>query len=302
MIEKIKHNKTLSIIVIIIIYVIAFAISYLCYRYLIFDNVLLKMFLFDVIATTLVFLGSMLFNNSSIYDPYWSVFPIFIVPFFILETTGFNVYNIIILVIIAIWAIRLTANCLIRFKNLTIQDWRYNKFQTKYPKLWPIISYFGIHMFPTLVVFIGLLPVFAYIDAFSEGNSVEINGTYVISIAVSIFAIVIEMIADVQMEKFKKDSSNIGKINRSGLWKKSRHPNYFGEIIFWFSMFLFCLAVRTDLWILIFSPLIIFLMFVFISIPMLDKKLLKSKSGYDVYQKETNALLPIFAPGTKEEK
>ena len=43
-------------------------------------------------------------------------------------------------------------------------------------------------------------------------------------------------------------------------------------------------------------------MFVFISIPMLDKKLLKSKSGYDVYQKETNALLPIFAPGTKDEK
>ena len=124
-------------------------------------------------------------------------------------------------------------------------------------------------MLPTIIVFIGLLPVFAYVDAFEK--NVEINGTYFISLIVCLIAIVIEMLADIQMNKFKKNPENVGKINRNGLWKKSRHPNYFGEILFWFSMFLFNLSVRSDLWILIFCPLIVFLLFISISIPMLEK-------------------------------
>lgn len=300
MIEKIRNNKIISICLIALVYLVALLIGYISYKYISIENVLLKFFLCDIIGTIIVYLGSLLFNNASVYNPYWSILPMIIVPFFIKETIGFNVYTIIIMILIEIWGLRLTINWILRFKNLNSQDWRYTNIKNKHPKLWLLISFFGIHMLPTIIVFIGLLPVFAYVDAFEK--NVEINGTYFISLIVCLIAIVIEMLAYIQMNKFKKNPENVGKINRNGLWKKSRHPNYFGEILFWFSMFLFNLSVRSDLWILIFCPLIVFLLFISISIPMLEKRQLNSKIDYFEYKKETNALLPIFAPTSQNKK
>ena len=300
MIEKIRNNKIISISLILFVYLLAFISGYVSYKYIPIENILLKFFLCDIIGTIVVYLGGVSLNNASVYDPYCSILPMILVPFFINETIGFNVYTSIIMVFVEIWGLRLTMNWFLRFKNLKIQDWRYTHIQNKHPKLWPLISFFGIHMLPTIVVFMGLLPVFAYVDAFEK--KVEINGTYFISCIVCFIAIVIEMLADAQMNTFKKNPENVGKINRNGLWKKSRHPNYFGEILFWFSMFLFNLSVRSDLWILIFCPLIIFLLFISVSIPMLEKRQANNKVGYLEYKKETNALLPIFAPTPQDKK
>ena len=300
MIEKIRNNKIISISLILFVYLLAFISGYVSYKYIPIENILLKFFLCDIIGTIVVYLGGVSLNNASVYDPYWSILPMILVPFFINETIGFNVYTSIIMVFVEIWGLRLTMNWFLRFKNLKIQDWRYTHIQNKHPKLWPLISFFGIHMLPTIVVFMGLLPVFAYVDAFEK--KVEINGTYFISCIGCFIAIVIEMLADAQMNTFKKNPENVGKINRNGLWKKSRHPNYFGEILFWFSMFLFNLSVRSDLWILIFCPLIIFLLFISVSIPMLEKRQANNKVGYLEYKKETNALLPIFAPTPQDKK
>ena len=286
MIEKIRNNKIISISLILFVYLLAFISGYVSYKYIPIENILLKFFLCDIIGTIVVYLGGVSLNNASVYDPYWSILPMILVPFFINETIGFNVYTSIIMVFVEIWGLRLTMNWFLRFKNLKIQDWRYTHIQNKHPKLWPLISFFGIHILPTIVVFMGLLPVFAYVDAFEK--KVEINGTYFISCIVCFIAIVIEMLADAQMNTFKKNPENVGKINRNGLWKKSRHPNYFGEILFWFSMFLFNLSVRSDLWILIFCPLIIFLLFISVSIPMLEKRQANNKVGYLEYKKETN--------------
>ncbi len=301
--NKILNNKVFSVIIILIIYVLAFLVGFLTYKYLPIENILLKFFICDLLATIIVFMGSMLFRNSSVYDPYWSILPMIITPFFIKETSGFIMPNIIILIFIELWGLRLTLNWLIRFKSLKNQDWRYTNLQTKHPKLWPVISFTGIHLVPTLVVFFAMLPVFAYVNVFMpiEVNNevitpMPINGTFFICILVSFLAILLETVADAQMQKFKKDITNAGKINRTGLWKVSRHPNYFGEILFWFSMFLFYISVDTKLWVLVFSPLIVFLLFVVVSIPMMEKREINNKEGYEEYKKETNMLLPFFPP------
>ena len=152
---------------------------------------------------------------------------------------------------------------------------------------------------PTLVVYVAMLPVFSYINQFIVSENLQLNGTFFICIVVSLIAIIVETIADLQMDKFKKDENNIGKINRTGLWKVSRHPNYFGEILFWFSMFLFDLSIGDELWILVFSPLIMFLLFACVSIPLLEKRQLANKPEYAEYKKETNMLLPIFPKDKK---
>lgn len=294
-----KDNKLKSILVIIPIYVIAFLGAVLSYIYIPFEFVLLKFLVADVIATIIIYIGSVIFKNASVYDPYWSVSPMIMIIAFLLISNTINLYTIIMVVIVELWGFRLTLNCFKRFKNLNIQDWRYDMYKNKYPKIWQLINFFGIHLMPTLVVFIGMLPAFAYIEAFKTVK--ELNLTLIFAIAISILAIVIETIADIQTDIFRKKPENIGKINRTGLWKISRHPNYFGEILFWFSLFLMYLSVDGSLWVLLFSPLVVFLLFAIVSIPMMEKRQLENKPDYAEYKKETNMLLPIFAP-TNDEK
>ncbi len=301
MLSKIKNSFIIGQIIITIVYIIAFVGAYISYKYINLENELLKFFIVDVIATVIIFIFSMIFNNSSIYDPYWSVAPMVMAPCFAYVTNGINPYEILIIVLIEIWGIRLTLNCAKRFKNLGIMDWRYQMFKDKHPKLWPLISFGGIHMMPTLVVFVAMLPVFSYMNTFNT-EVVEVNATLILSAVVTIFAIVIEMLADLQMDKFKKENKNSSAINEVGLWKISRHPNYFGEIVFWFSMFLFSLSVNDNLWILMFCPLIVFLLFVFITIPMMEKRQLKNKPAYQEYVYRTNMLMPFFKPTEEEIK
>lgn len=293
---KLFSNKLFSLVMIILFYILAFVGAYFAFEYIPIDAILVRFLLADVIATIIIFIGSLLFKNASVYDPYWSVAPMVMVLFFAHHSTGFHLFNLFIIIVIELWGLRLTVNWLVRFKNLKTQDWRYTHFQNKYPKLYPLINFFGIHLAPTLIVYFGMLPVFAYMDAFGKVPAENLNMTIIISMVVALIAIGIEMIADIQMNQFRKNPNNMGKVNCHGLWKISRHPNYFGEILFWISMFLFALSVRSDLWVLIFCPLIIFLLFGVVSIPLLEKRELASKPEYADYKMKTNLLLPIFPP------
>ena len=295
-----KNNKIISTLFIVLTYIIAFIGSFYITKLLKIENALLMFFIGDIIATLVVYLGSLIFNNSSVYDPYWSVAPMVMAPLFATFVNAINPFTITVIVLIELWGLRLTLNWYKRFTNLNHEDWRYNKFKQKYNKfIYQLINLFGFHLMPTLVVYIAMLPIFSYINQFIVSENLQLNGTFFICIVVSLTAIVIETIADLQMDKFKKNETNKGKINKTGLWKVSRHPNYFGEILFWFSMFLFDLSIGDELWILIFSPLIMFLLFTCISIPLLEKRQLENKPEYAEYKKETNMLLPIFA---KEKK
>lgn len=300
MVIKMKNSKFIGILITTIIYIIAFIGGAVCYKFLPFEFILLKLLIVDIIATIIVYLGSVIFNNASIYDPYWSVAPMVLVPTFMFLTGIITPYTILIVVLVEVWGGRLTFNCLRRFKNLNHQDWRYTALKEKHPRVWQLINFFGIHLMPTLVVYIGLLPAFAYIDAFSRVEFLNI--TLLFAIIVLVLAIVIECIADIQMDLFHKDPANKGKINRKGLWKNSRHPNYFGEILFWFGLFLMYLAVEGTLWVLVFCPVVIFLLFVAFTIPLMEKRQLKNKPDYATYKEETNMLLPIWAPEKDNKK
>ena len=170
----------------------------------------------------------------------------------------------------------------------------------KHPKLWPLLNILGICYLPTLVVFLGLMPIFAYFSTFATATSINILG-FILSAVIGLGGVIIEGVADGQMLKFKKDPNNVEKINQTGLWKNSRHPNYFGEIAFWISLFLFSMTI-SNRWVLLFCPLIVFLLFAFISIPMMEKRQLANKKGYDEYKKKTNLLLPIWPPQEKTNK
>lgn len=295
------NNKYLSTFIVLLIYIIAFIGAFFGFNYIPVENILLKFLVGDLIATVIVYIGSLIFNNASVYDPYWSVGPMVMAPLFMVVLNAVNPFTIIVVVLVEIWGLRLTLNWFKRFDNLKSEDWRYKKYKESHPKIYQLINFGGFHLMPTLVVFLAMLPVFSFMNQFvKEEANPDLNLTFVICVIVCLIAIIVELFADIQMDKFRKDPANKGKINRTGLWKVSRHPNYFGEILFWFSMFLFTVSIGDELWILVFSPLVMFLLFVCISIPLMEKRQLTNKPEYAEYKKETNMLLPIFPKDNKK--
>lgn len=161
-------SKIRSILAILIMYVAAIVGCVFLYPYLNISGdsgqaILLKILLLDVIATVFIFILSCIFKNASIYDPYWSVAPIVMSISFLYLSNNINTWSILLVVLICVWGIRLTLNWAMRFNNLRQQDWRYDHFKTKFPKLYPVLNFFGIHLMPTIVVAVAMLPAFNFI-------------------------------------------------------------------------------------------------------------------------------------------
>ena len=133
-------NRFVSFLIIFVIYVLAAILGIVLFPIIKLPNLMVRFLVIDLICTVFVYIFSMLFNNASIYDPYWSVAPMVIIPCFMIELGAYNVFIYIILVLYLVWGLRLTLNWAYTFKNLEIQDWRYEMYQNKHPKLWFLIN------------------------------------------------------------------------------------------------------------------------------------------------------------------
>lgn len=277
-------GRALSFVIVAIIYVIAaiFGISF--YLVLPFDF-WLNLLIADIIATFVTFLFSVIFDNASVYDPYWSVAPIIIVVFCAVRAKSLNAAQILPLIAIILWGVRLTANWAYTFKGISYQDWRYTMLKEKTGKLYPIVNFMGIHLFPTLVVYACMLPaVFTFV------YSPEFNAGSVIFFALSILAALWQGASDYVMHKFRKSGEK--GFNRNKMWKYSRHPNYLGEILMWWGVALAFVCVMPSHWYLISGAIINTLMFLFVSIPLADGRQAR-KEGFEAYKADTHMLLPI---------
>ncbi|WP_215226396.1 DUF1295 domain-containing protein [Echinicola shivajiensis] len=254
------------------------------------ENDLWAMGLADLTATVIVFVFSFAYSNSSIYDPYWSVYPIFISSYWIILIGDIgNMYrNCLVFALVLVWGIRLTLNWARGWHGMMHQDWRYVQLKSETGPFYWLVSFLGIHLFPTLLVFLSCIPLYFIFQISAPLGIVD-----VIVFLVTGGAILIEAIADNQLRCFKQSADNEGKVMDRGLWSYSRHPNYFGEILFWFGLFLFILNdYKPDRYWLVGGSVSIFLLFVFISIPMMEKRELK-KQGYKQYKEKVSVLIPL---------
>jgi steroid 5-alpha reductase family enzyme len=250
---------------------------------------MIKLLIADVAMTLIVFLFSFIFKNSSVYDPYWSVIPPFIVTWLIFINPEGNTYRqFLIFGLVLFWAIRLTVNWARGWNGLSHEDWRYQKIAADTGKMYWPVSFVGIHLMPTIFVFTGCLPLW-----YVTNNSEQINFIDLVASVITLGAILIEWISDEQLRNFNIKSQNSAYMNK-GLWSLMRHPNYFGEILFWTGLFLFIPATKSTegIWTAI-GFISMILLFNFISIPLMDKRNLAKRSGYKKYINEVYALLPI---------
>jgi steroid 5-alpha reductase family enzyme len=281
-----KRNRGISFFFTVVVYAFALVAALYVYRH-ISGGAWLRVFAADLAATGLIYLVSLPLGNASVYDPYWSVAPITILP---LATMDFGVWNagtVVLLFCVGFWGVRLTANWVYTFRGYGYQDWRYTMLREKSGVLYPLVSLFGIMLFPTLVVYLCLLPALRYIQT---GG---VNLVTILGFSLCIAAATLQLVADIQLHRFQKRASNRGQIIRTGVWRHARHPNYLGEILLWWGVYSVMLSVQPQFWPLGAGALVNTLMFLFISIPMAEKRLAGYKEGYGRYVAQTNRLLPI---------
>lgn len=251
---------------------------------------LLDVLVADLIATAVIFVFSRAYGNSSFYDAYWSVIPVFIALYWMAAGTAAAppLRELLVLGLILYWATRLTLNWAYFWEGMQHEDWRYVMLREKSPRLALLTDLFGIHLFPTLQVFAGLLPVYA---VYCLGGR-AVGWLDIVAFVVTAGAITLQMIADFQLHGFIRRRRE-GEQLETGLWAWSRHPNYFGELGFWFGLFLFGLAAYPQGWYwLCIGSVLMTLMFVFASIPMMEQRSLERRPEYARVISSVSMLVP----------
>ena len=189
----------------------------------------------------------------------------------------------------ALWALRLTWNWARGWSGLGHEDWRYvDMRQSSGGLYWPGASLFGIHLFPTVVVFLGCLPLW---PALASGAR-PLGLLDALAGACALGGVALELFADNQLRRFRLAGPPPGSTLESGLWAWSRHPNYLGEILFWIGLALFGLAAAGFVWWAWLGALAMIAMFRFASLPMIEKRMLARRPGYAERQRRVSMLLP----------
>ena len=293
------NEKYRGLIIVFLSYLIALGFGLFSYLTLNDSNImkeseekyrqLVIIFICDVISTIVIWFIGVLINTASIYDPYWSVQTPIIIICLLIKYQNLNVGNLIYLELILFWGIRLTYNYTKTFHDISYIDWRYKQIKEKTGKLYQVVNLLGICLVPTIIVYAASIPSFLFVI-----DNLKFEYIQIIGYAVILISVFIEMKADIDLHEFKKIRNDRNEIIRIGLWKYSRHPNYFGEICFWYGVamvYVFCDFTKN--WYYIFGAVLDNALFLGISIPLAEKNLKTYKEGYDEYKKNTSMLIPI---------
>ena len=280
-----NQNKTVSIVIVGIIYLIAILVGYFVFRMLNKRiHELVALFVADVVATVVVWGFGLYYNNVSVYDPYWSVAPPVMFALWAYYKSAFTLPVVLLLIAVWYWGMRLTGNWAYTFKGLDHEDWRYTRYrETQSPFVFQIINFFGLNMMPTVLVYAAMLPGFGLFESTETANMLTWLG-----FAICISAATLQLVADTQIHRFREEHP--GQYCNVGFWKHGRHPNYLGEISMWWGVWTMYASV-CGLDLLVLAPIAMTALFLFISIPMMERRQLQNKPGYAEYRKKTRMLI-----------
>ncbi len=282
-----RANRFFSFVIVTLSYLVALVGGLAVYLQFA-GELWLRLLAADIAATLIIWVISLLFDNASIYDPYWSVQPIVILDILFVYAGQLNLGSLLLIAVINLWGVRLTANWAVTFRSLETQDWRYDLIRAKTGVFYPLVNLLGIQLMPTLIVFACILPAVTFI---TDGGGFTLITA--LGLAVSLCGITLEFLADRQMHAFQRSNPDRANIIRDGLWKHSRHPNYLGEILMWWGVFTVMASAIPAAWPLGAGALINTALFIAISIPMAERKLSGYKTDFAGYRRETRMLLPL---------
>lgn len=236
-------------------------------------------------SMTLLWLISLRLKDASIVDPFWGPgFAIASITYYLVDGR-YPDRGTLVLGLVTLWAARLGYHLYVRNRREG-EDPRYAAMRKARGKQFPLISLFTIFWFQAFLLWVISLPILGSIASQAPLGFFDILGMVVFLIGLTI-----ESIADNQLSLFRAVPANKGHVLDTGLWRYSRHPNYFGEAVLWWGLYLIAVSAAAY-WAIVGPILITFLLLRFSGVPMLEEGLSASRPGYSEYIKRTSSFLP----------
>ena len=236
-------------------------------------------------AASVTWLLSLVLRDVSIVDSMWSLFFLLAAAVYIAATPLVGPRAMLILSLVAIWALRLAV--FLTWRNWgEPEDRRYVAIRRRNEPGFEFKSLFLVFWLQGLLAWIISLPLYAAVVGPYTIGLLDYLG-----IALWVTGILFESIGDFQLARFKADARNEGRVMDSGLWRYTRHPNYFGDFCVWWGFYL--LALSAGGWWTIFAPLLMSVLLLKVSgVALLEKDIANRRPRYAKYVENTNAFFP----------
>lgn len=244
-----------------------------------------------VLFMSVVFLVARRLRRYDLVDAAWGwVFIVITVSSFMLQPGEMWQLDIQTLVVflVGVWGIRLSQHIVRRIIATETEDHRYVELRSKWRGNMAWNTYTRVYLLQALLAVCILIPVI-FINSAAD---YAVNVLAVVGLAIWLVGFTIEAISDRQLRTFVASKENKGTLMQTGLWKYSRHPNYFGEITQWWGVFIVALTVPLG-WLTIVGPALITYLICFVSGIPLAEKGLQGRSGWKEYKNRTSILIPM---------
>ena len=236
----------------------------------------------------LIWIASLVFRDASIVDRFWGVAFLVIASATSAASEGFEARARLVLLLTAVWGLRLSLHITVR--NLGApEDYRYQAMRRHWGAMFPLVSLVTVFGLQALLAWIVSLPIQGAISAVFPARLTVLDK---LGLAIWIAGFLFEAVGDWQLARFTADPRHRGKLMDRGLWRYTRHPNYFGDAVQWWGLWLF--AAATGAWWTAVGPALMTFLLVRVSgVALLEKRLQKTRPEYEAYCRRTSAFVPM---------
>jgi steroid 5-alpha reductase family enzyme len=255
-----------------------------------FSQIYVQALLMIIILMSILWIISIIIKNVSIVDLFWGFGFVITCGFYYFKTDGFELRKLILLILVTIWGLRLSLYLAWRNSGKG-EDFRYREFRKKYGenRYW-WISFFQTFLLQGFLMWLISAPL---LGAQYYAGKASLGILDIIGIVFWVIGLTFEAGGDLQLARFKANPENKGKVLNTGLWRLTRHPNYFGDASVWWGYGLICMAAGS--YIPVLGSILMTALIIKVSgVALLEKSLSQLKPQYRDYIEKTSAFIPWF--------
>ncbi len=241
-------------------------------------------------AMTALWLLSLAIKDASIVDIFWGLGFVILVWAYFIYTANTSTRHWLIAMLVTVWGLRLSIH--LAKRNIgTGEDYRYQKWRDEEGQRWWWLSFFRVFLLQGTIMWIVSISLLGAQITISQLKVLDF-----LAIFIWLIGFIFEAVGDWQLTQFRSNPDNQGKVLQRGLWRFSRHPNYFGDAVQWWAFYL--IALSADAWWTIISPIVMtFLLMRVSGVTLLENSLKKRKPEYQDYIDKTSAFFPLPPKG-----
>jgi steroid 5-alpha reductase family enzyme len=239
------------------------------------------------VAMLAMWLLSLTLHNVAVADIFWPL-GFVLVAALSARADGYGSRKALIGVLVAVWSVRLATHLYLRNRGHG-EDPRYRAMRRRWGARFPVVSLFTVFVFQGALLWIVSLPLQVAMTSREPRDFTALDG---LGVALWVCGFAFESVGDFQLTRFKSDPAHAGKVMDRGLWRYTRHPNYFGDATAWWGIGL--IALSTHRWWAVVGPLVMTVLLMRVSgVPLLERRMKRTRSDYEEYAARTSAFVPM---------